>query len=164
MSRTLVSNNLKNFEEKMKHLKIRSKARAETIHFDAPREPISFFLFSIHLGESFYFWFWFILLHFDSLFIWIFIHFDLRFNLILLILIRFDFYLSWITIPPRILNSPANQNKGECCRFHFNLNWCRPLIWSNRKIFGALDFVFIVKNVQTISYGSKLTKYLIKLL
>ena len=43
-----------------------------------------------------------ILIHYDLLFIWIFIHFDLRFNLILLILIRFDFDSSRITIHPRI--------------------------------------------------------------
>ena len=44
------------------------------------------------------------LIHFDSQFISIFIHFDVRFNLILLILIRFDFDSSRIMIHRRIKN------------------------------------------------------------
>ena len=86
--------------------------------------------FVIHLGESFYFWFWFIsihfrseriaLIHFDSQFISIFIHFDLRFNLILFILIQFDFDLSpirltcesWFTCKSKI-NSISNQSESR---------------------------------------------------
>ena len=82
------------------------------------------FWFLFHFGELFYFWFWFILIrfeanesylfiliHFDSQFGRIFIHFDLRFNLILFIFIRFDFDSSRITIHQRIMIHLAIKNQ-----------------------------------------------------
>ena len=53
-----------------------------------------FFYFWFTWANHFIFWFWFIV---------IFIHFDLRFKVILFILIRFDFDSSRITTHPRIM-------------------------------------------------------------
>ena len=58
------------------------------------------------------------MIHFDSQLFWIFIYFDLRFNLILLILIRLDFDSSQITIHPQIMihlriKIISNRNQKE---------------------------------------------------
>ena len=53
------------------------------------------------------------LIHFDSTLISSFIHFDLRFNLILFILIRFDFDKSRIKIHPRIVIHLRIKNQIE---------------------------------------------------
>ena len=115
-------------------MKTQDMARTESIHFDSPnwvKNKKRFWLarwikicfwFVIHFRESFYFWFWFILIHFDSQFIWLFSFW---------FAIHFAFDSLRITNHPRLMinlrikNQVESKIKGRWIVIHslLNLGW-----------------------------------------
>ena len=141
---------------------VHNRARTKSIHFDSRGES-KFFLIFIHVDESLYFLFWFILILYSF---GLFIHFYLRFDLILFILIRLDFdssqitIHSWIMIHLRIKDQIESKTKGRWIVIHLFANhWLiRFRIKSESKwIANQAGSSPVVQNIpQTVDQISKL--------